>query len=735
MPRYFTSGCETQRVPGTTFQEDAEAGGVVSKVGTSTYNLLAFRSGSACWSFGASASNLHAISIIGANGTTFFARIPFRIGTSLPSATLQFARCNDNGGVSAQKWALRISTAGAASLVDSANALVGTASAALSINTWYVAEVTWKDVASGNGQLGWHLYKDSDGTLLKDVAASAQSITNSTTLELRLGHITAAETATSIQIDDVAINTDSGTSGQESWPGWNGKVVHLWPASDNSVGTGWAEADGTTNSLFADVNHTPPIGTVTASATNNEQIKNSTASASVLYYAANMDSYTTAGISANATINTVCAGVRTAGSSTTGTNDARFSITSNPAEGGDTTLTGGFDSVAAAESGTTPAWQTGLSPYTYFPSVTLGTQPVLRVGKNANTTRIHQVDQMWIQVDYIYNPTTVTLATAAATSTTTLALSAPGIVTLATAASTSATTLAITAPTQIPLATAAAVSSTSDITIYTTGNVIQETASATSTASLNLTAPTQVALDTATSTSTTSLALTSKTFVALGTAAATSTTSNMDIVIPAFIPLDTAASTSTTSLSLSAKTTISLETASAVSTTSLSLKAKTTIPLDTASAVSTTSLSLSAQTEVPLDTAVATSSTSLTLRVPTIIALQTAVATSTATMTVSTVAHLLLETASATSTTSLALRAKTFITLQTAVAVSTTSLHVAVRSKGFDNPGLIVPVTINGLSLSTSTQKLTSVSSIMGIHQTSVTNNLTIVERVNTIEE
>lgn len=196
-----------------------------------------------------------------------------------------------------------------------------------------------------------------------------------------------------INIDDGAINDNTGAS-QNSWPG-SGKVVLLKPISDNARGANWTGGAGGTTNLFDAVDNTPPVGISTAGApTNTSQIKN-IAKDTTGNYDANMTTYTSAGIVASDTINVVQAYINHC---CTASVDGAVRLVSNPAgnAGADSTFTA--ISIGGYASGC--RWLAAAGQVAYSPSVTLGTSPVLRVGKRQSSARELHIDAMFIYVEY-----------------------------------------------------------------------------------------------------------------------------------------------------------------------------------------------------------------------------------------------------------------------------------------------------------------------------------------------
>lgn len=217
--------------------------------------------------------------------------------------------------------------------------------------------------------------------------------------------IQGAPGSTGAHVDDVAMNDDQG-SAENSWPP-DGKIIHLFPVSDSAVGTGWQKPGGGTTGLYSSVDNTPPQGIAdsTSAANAEKQIRNATSNAST-NYDANCQSYEAAGISARDRIVLTRAYVLTGSSSATNTAGA-VRLVSNPADASESSFAS-FDNGVASTYPTN--WGHWPTPYTYNPSVTLGTQPVVRVGKRTATTRVALVPQMAVQVEYVPGPPDLNMA-------------------------------------------------------------------------------------------------------------------------------------------------------------------------------------------------------------------------------------------------------------------------------------------------------------------------------------
>lgn len=290
-------------------------------------------------------------------------------------------------------FGVRLETNGTLTLRDQTNTLVGSASAALSANTFYRIELEHKVKTGGgaNSTLGLYL----DGTqVARSTTANAGSTGKS---EVDMGRVSGTATLT-ILIDDVAINDDQTGGVQTTLPG-DGKVVLLKPTSDSSR-TGFTGGGGGTTNLFDAVNNYPPTG-VASTGTNASQI-GSANSNTTDNYQANMGAYTTAlgsgggGMAAIDTVTLVHALARGSNSTTTA-RTIGVSGVSNPV------ITEGTQNLGTTAAGTEPTgWSSRSSPtIAYAPSVTLGTSPVVQVRKATASTNNMMCDLMGLIVEYV----------------------------------------------------------------------------------------------------------------------------------------------------------------------------------------------------------------------------------------------------------------------------------------------------------------------------------------------
>jgi hypothetical protein len=268
---------------------------------------------------------------------------------------------------------------------NAASTTIGTGT--ITLNTWYRVEISIKidTTTAANATAECQINGVSIGSTTGSLGTTLPS-------RYKYNGDNQPSGGLSYYVDDVALNDSTGTS-QTSWPG-SGKVVLLVPTSDNAR-TGFTGGAGGTTSLFDGVDNIPPVGAADPG-TNTSQIRDATSSATD-NYDANMTTYSAAGIGAGDTISLVYWMISHSTASLTSVPTRAGRLVSNPAEGADTTLT-----LPSAVAGAwAVGWATDRGAMIYNPTVTLGTAPVLRVGKRTASTRIVDVAFMGIYVEYV----------------------------------------------------------------------------------------------------------------------------------------------------------------------------------------------------------------------------------------------------------------------------------------------------------------------------------------------
>lgn len=171
-------------------------------------------------------------------------RFYLRVDTA-PSTNTTIARIANQGNNACAQ--LRITSTRTLAILDAGNNTVGSASAALTIGTWYMIELGL-DSSTNPGTI----YGRLSGTQFATGANSAQSPWS----RIVLGSITG--TAIDMYIADVALNDTSG-SFQNSWPD-AGVVYTIVPGSDGD-NSQWRKTDNVTsgdNTSWQLVNQIPP---------------------------------------------------------------------------------------------------------------------------------------------------------------------------------------------------------------------------------------------------------------------------------------------------------------------------------------------------------------------------------------------------------------------------------------------------------------------------------------------
>ena len=232
-----------------------------------------------------------------------------------------------------------------------------------------------------------------------DDASTATIPSTVSQLGTALGVSSTEASAIDIYIDDL-IGDDAGFLAPS-------KVGFLLPISDNYRDTLWTGGSGGTTNLWEAVNNCPPVGSATES--NTTQIEHAGGAAGTTdQYAANLTTYTNAGVGASDTVIALQGVVVWGEDIATGTKMLSWSVVSNPATGigaGSTDVSSGHGSGAVGTYSATGTdyWNesrsaiktTGLVIDTY---ITLGTSPVMRVSRPETASRVASVCFMGMYV-------------------------------------------------------------------------------------------------------------------------------------------------------------------------------------------------------------------------------------------------------------------------------------------------------------------------------------------------
>ncbi len=352
--------------------------------GTATVQTSIVRSGTYAGSCNPSASTAH-FQYTFTNGTDSSAAVYIRAYiyfTVFPGSDAYILRFLNISPGAASMGVQFIASTSKLRLADSAGTAIGSDSATLSLNTWYMVELMQNDgTTTAEARL--------DGSSF----ASSSSITagNITPISLIRFGISGANVTATAYYDDLAINDTSG-SAQTSWPG-SGKIVHLRPnaAGDN---TNWVALSG---SNFQNVDEVTP----------NDSTDHVRAAVQ-----GNIDDYNldaTAGdLDTNATVNVVQVGMRYQGNSATQANNLEFTPRFKKTASG--TVAEGV-----ARRPVNATWRTneGGTPRnhpitlyqnpdaTTITSSTLDTSQIgVRGTTTGNGTDVTRVTAIWLLVDY-----------------------------------------------------------------------------------------------------------------------------------------------------------------------------------------------------------------------------------------------------------------------------------------------------------------------------------------------
>lgn len=321
-------------------------------------------------------------------GRNYFARVKFRM-SALPSNDVRLLHFLNSAGTAYVALLYR-NVDHKLELFDEVNVVDrGSSAATMAVDTWYTLELS---CLINSGAADDSIEGRLDGVSI----ASIGSISLGTTAPVRceMGWIATPGAGSKLCfVDDFILNDDQGTA-NNTWPGTTEKIVYLKPISDNQVGSWTGGAGGTTN-LFDAVDNIPPTGTATE--TDLTQIENNLNGGGTNYIA-NLQSYTTGGLPAGATITAVqafcCHGEDTASGVKTG----QFKVASNPA-GAFVAFTFGGTGGAL---GTFPSnwygapWGTAVDN----PSVTVGTSPTIELDKTDTGTTVASVCALGLYVGY-----------------------------------------------------------------------------------------------------------------------------------------------------------------------------------------------------------------------------------------------------------------------------------------------------------------------------------------------
>ena len=197
-----------------------------------------------------------------------------------------------------------------------------------------------------------------------------------------------------LYFDDVMV--DGGSFSVTGFPG-DGHVTLVSDQGDPAALNSWTGGAGGTTNLRTAISTTPPAGHPATSETNQSQIKNAGRTGN-LNYSPSLESYASAGVPLNATINAVMPICSDSQESGKGTKSGAIWIASNPSQSQAYTFDFGDGSSVA---GMFPAgWTTHFGLVVVEPSLNIGTSPTVSVQKTTKTADVVDVDFLGLYVDW-----------------------------------------------------------------------------------------------------------------------------------------------------------------------------------------------------------------------------------------------------------------------------------------------------------------------------------------------
>lgn len=146
--------------------------------------------------------NLEWTASIGGAQATLWGRAYYRFSSVAPSANMNLIRWASGGTNCAN---LRINTTGTIQFTNASGVAAGTASAALSADTWYRIEYTISfSTTAGSGTANIYLLDDT--TPVTSTTCSGQNFATASATTVRTGNIAAGATNMTTWIDDVQVN-------------------------------------------------------------------------------------------------------------------------------------------------------------------------------------------------------------------------------------------------------------------------------------------------------------------------------------------------------------------------------------------------------------------------------------------------------------------------------------------------------------------------------------------------
>lgn len=320
------------------------------------------------------------------NDASGFARI-YAYFPALPPSKVDVLEMGSSGG--AQWFGASLNPSGTVNLETSTAGVLATSVATLATNTWYRFEVSAAVTsAASNDTLEVRIYLGDSTTPLFTLGPSATAWMTAGIKYVDAGSLVITGTMSwDVYLSDFAVN-DSAGSNQNSWVG-PGRIYTLRPVAAGTAGT--AEANWTTTAAnkWTPVAASPP--TYTTATSNATSLSNSTAASSDVTLACT--DYTTAGIGGSDVINVVQP-IAVLGSSSTTAKTGTLGMPANPVV---SQANVAYPVVVASTTATT--WARLGGTMTYAPSVTLGTQPQIRLNRPATSAGTAATNALAILVD------------------------------------------------------------------------------------------------------------------------------------------------------------------------------------------------------------------------------------------------------------------------------------------------------------------------------------------------
>jgi len=346
--------------------------GIVTTTGTVAYSTAQKRTG---------AASLRINPATSANGYASFVSASFAgyVNFGFYVATLPIGERIIYGSNSSTYINATINSAGRIYLYEGATN-IGSSSTLLTTNTWY-----------------WIGIRNIPGTSVVFLTINGKDeITGTATTASATGYLGCSDSTANGAIDfyyDDLIIDDTGFLEPS-------KVGLLLPISDNARSTLWTGGSGGTTNLYDAVNNTPPVGSATES--NTTQIEHAGGAAGTTdLYAADMTTYTTAGVNAGDSVIALQGIVSWGEDISTGTKLLSYSGVSNPSWTGESSIdvsTGHGSGAVTTFSTGTDYWNERRSAIVTNPSVTLGTSPVMKVTRPETASRVASVCFMGMYV-------------------------------------------------------------------------------------------------------------------------------------------------------------------------------------------------------------------------------------------------------------------------------------------------------------------------------------------------